>query len=427
MSPTTQPLPSRDRAAPSSGPGLAERFRAVRARTAALCAPLSPEDMVAQSMPEASPAKWHLAHTTWFFETFLLAAREPGFAPFHPRYAFLFNSYYEAVGPRHPRPKRGLLTRPSAAEVMAYRAAVEERVLALLDRGLDREGAAILELGLHHEQQHQELLLTDVKHLLFENPLRPAYAPPLAPGAPSAPALAWTAYPGGVQEIGHAGPAFAFDNEGPRHRVFVEPFALASRAVTAGEWLAFVEDGGYRRAALWLSDGWAKVQAEGWEAPLYWERDGGAWTIFTLHGVRPLAPAEPVAHVSLYEADAFARWSGARLPGEAEWELAAAGAVEDGALADGGRYHPAVAGRRRPAQLLGDVWEWTRSAYAPYPRFRPAAGALGEYNGKFMSGQVVLRGGSCATAAGHVRPTYRNFFPPEARWQFSGVRLAREA
>ncbi|MFL5262770.1 MAG: ergothioneine biosynthesis protein EgtB [Anaeromyxobacteraceae bacterium] len=426
MPPTTRPL-SRDRAAPSAGPGFAERFCAVRARTAALAAPLSPEDMVVQSMPDASPAKWHLAHTTWFFEAFLLAPREPGFAPFHPRYTFLFNSYYEAVGPRHPRPRRGLLTRPSAAEVMAYRAAVEERVLALVARGLDRDAAAILELGLHHEQQHQELLLTDVKHLLFQNPLRPAYAPRLAAGSPSAPPLAWTEYPGGVQEIGHAGPGFAFDNEGPRHRVFVEPFAIASRAVTAGEWRAFVEDGGYRTPALWLSDGWAKVQAEGWEAPLYWERDGGAWTLFTLHGVRPLEPAEPVAHVSLYEADAYARWSGARLPTEEEWELAAGGAVEEGALADGGRYHPAVAGRGRPAQLLGDVWEWTRSAYAPYPRFRAAEGALGEYNGKFMSGQVVLRGGSCATPAGHVRPTYRNFFPPEARWQFSGVRLAREA
>jgi ergothioneine biosynthesis protein EgtB len=427
MSPTTQALHSRHRAASSPAARLAERFRAVRARTLELTSPLSPEDMVVQSMPDASPAKWHLAHTTWFFETFLLATRELRFAPFHPSYGYLFNSYYEAVGARHPRPRRGLLTRPPVEEVMAYRTAVEARVEGLLARGLDPEGEAVVELGLHHEQQHQELLLTDVKHLLFQNPLRPAYAPALAPGRPSAPSLAWTPYPGGVQEIGHEGRGFAFDNECPRHRVFVEPFALASRSVTCGEWIAFVDDAGYRRPELWLSDGWAKVQAEGWEAPLYWERDGDAWTIFTLHGARSLDLAEPVVHVSLYEADAFARWHGARLPTEQEWEIAAAGAGEEGAFADGGRFHPAVAAAGRPAQLLGDVWEWTCSAYAPYPRYRPVAGALGEYNGKFMSNQVVLRGGSCATPAGHVRPTYRNFFPPEARWQFSGVRLAREA
>jgi ergothioneine biosynthesis protein EgtB len=430
MSPTTQAQPARDRAAPSAGSALAERFRAVRARSLELTAPLSPEDMVVQSMPDASPAKWHLAHTTWFFETFLLAPREPRFAPFHPSYGYLFNSYYEAVGARHPRPRRGLLTRPPAAEVLAYRSAVEARVEALLARGLDPEAEAVVELGLHHEQQHQELVLTDVKHLLFQNPLRPAYAPApaLTMGGPSDPPLAWTPYPGGVREIGHEGPGFAFDNEGPRHRVFVEPFALASRAVTCGEWLAFVDDAGYRRPELWLSDGWARVQSEGWEAPLYWERDGVAFTIFTLHGVRPLEAAEPVVHVSFYEADAFARWRGARLPTEQEWEIAAAGAAEEDASADGGRFHPAVArGSRRPVELPGDVWEWTRSAYAPYPRYRPAAGALGEYNGKFMSNQVVLRGGSCATPARHVRPTYRNFFPPEARWQFSGVRLAREA
>jgi ergothioneine biosynthesis protein EgtB len=414
---------------------LAARFGAVRSRTEALCAPLSPEDMVVQSMPDASPAKWHLAHTTWFFETFLLAQREPGFAPFHPRYAYLFNSYYEAVGPRHARARRGLLTRPSLDEVRAYRAQVDARVRSLLSRGLDAEGAAVLELGLNHEQQHQELLLTDVKHALFANPLRPACAPLLPALARRAPPLGFVAHAGGLHEVGHAGPGFAFDNEGPRHRVWLEPFALGTRAVTCGEYLAFMRDGGYRRPELWLFDGFAAVQANGWEAPLYWEREGweredGAWTAFTLHGQRPVDPEEPVTHVSLYEADAYARWAGARLPTEEEWEVAAAGAVEEGAFADGGRFHPAVARAGGPAelvQLLGDVWEWTRSAYAPYPRFRPAAGALGEYNGKFMCNTIVLRGGSCATPAGHVRPTYRNFFHPETRWQLSGIRLAREA
>ncbi len=415
---------------PTEG-GLAARFRAVRARTEWLCAPLSPEDMVVQSMPDASPAKWHLAHTTWFFETFVLAPREPGFAPFHPRYGYLFNSYYDAVGPRHQRARRGLLTRPPLAEIRAYRAQVGARVEALLARRLDAEGEAVLELGLHHEQQHQELLLTDVKHALSSNPLRPAYAPPLLASARRAPPLGFVAHAGGLHEVGHAGPGFAFDNEGPRHRVWLEPFAIATRAVTNREYLAFMEDGGYRRPELWLFDGFAAAQANGWEAPLYWERQAAGWILFTLHGPRPLDPDEPVAHVSFYEADAYARWAGARLPTEEEWEVAAGDAAGDGAFADGGRFHPAVAAEERAAhqvaQVFGDVWEWTRSAYGPYPRFRPAAGALGEYNGKFMCNQLVLRGGSCATPAGHVRRTYRNFFHPEARWQFSGIRLAREA
>ncbi|HVI76498.1 MAG TPA: ergothioneine biosynthesis protein EgtB [Anaeromyxobacteraceae bacterium] len=416
------------RASPSRDAPLSARYQAVRARTEALCEPLTPEDMVVQSMPDASPAKWHLAHTTWFFETFLLAPRERGFAPFHPGYGYLFNSYYDTVGPRHARPKRGLLTRPPLDEVRTYRREIDARVLALAEAGLDPDGEAVLELGLHHEQQHQELLLTDVKHAFSENPLRPAYAAPLAaPGRP-APPLAWVEHEGGLLEIGHGGAGFAFDNEGPRHRVWLEPFAIASRAVTCGEYLAFIEDGGYRRPELWLSDGFAAAVANGWGAPLYWQRAGGdRWTVFTLRGQRSLDPAEPVAHVSFYEADAYARWAGARLPSEAEWEVAAHGAVEDGAFADVGRYHPAVAGERRPAQLLGDVWEWTRSAYEPYPGFCPAPGALGEYNGKFMVNQLVLRGGSCATPAGHVRTTYRNFFYPEARWQFSGLRLCREA
>jgi ergothioneine biosynthesis protein EgtB len=413
-------------ALPDEG-SLVERFQAVRALTGALCEPLSPEDMVVQSMPDASPAKWHLAHTTWFFETFLLASGEPGFSPFHPRYQYLFNSYYDAVGPRHARARRGLLTRPSLEEIRAYRAQVDARVEALLARRLDGAARAVLELGLNHEQQHQELLLTDVKHALFANPLRPAYARPLPRCPRPPPPLGFVAHAGGLWEVGHAGPGFAFDNEGPRHRVWLEPFAVASRAVTNGEYLSFMEDGGYRRPELWLSDGFAAVQANGWEAPLYWERQSGEWTSFTLHGERRVDLAEPVTHVSFYEAEAYARWAGARLPTEEEWEVAAGGVGEDGAFLDPGRLHPSVAREGRLAQLLGDVWEWTRSAYGPYPRFRAAAGALGEYNGKFMCNQLVLRGGSCATPAGHVRATYRNFFYPDARWQFSGIRLAREA
>jgi ergothioneine biosynthesis protein EgtB len=409
---------------------LIERFRTVRALTGALCRPLSPEDMVVQSMPDASPAKWHLAHTTWFFETFLLASREPGFTAFHPRYGYLFNSYYEAVGPRHARPRRGLLTRPSLDEIGAYRAQVDARVEALLGRQLDEQGAEVLELGLNHEQQHQELLLTDIKHALYANPLRPAYAPaPARPWRP-APPLGFVAFAGGLREVGHSGPGFAFDNEGPRHRVWLEPFAIGTRPVTNREYLAFMEDGAYRRPELWLSDGFAAVKAHGWEAPLYWDREPGGWTCFTLCGSRPVDPDEPVAHVSFYEADAYARWAGARLPTEEEWEVAAAGASEeDGTFLDLRWLHPFVAagGEGRPGGFMGDVWEWTRSAYAPYPRYRPAAGALGEYNGKFMCNQLVLRGGSCATPPGHVRRSYRNFFYPDARWQFSGIRLAREA
>ena len=431
MSPPSHHAPGAASDRPRSAEAdLARRYRTVRARTAALAAPLSAEDMVVQSMPDASPAKWHLAHTTWFFETFLLAGREPGFAPFDPAYGYLFNSYYDAVGPRHPRARRGMLTRPALAEIGAYREAVDDRVARLLANGLDAGAAAVLELGLHHEEQHQELLLTDIKHAFFSNPLRPSYAPAPPATARSAPPLSWVASPGGIHEVGDAGERFAFDNERPRHRVWLEPFAIASRAVTCGEYLAFVDDGGYRDPRLWLSDGFAAAQAGGWQAPLYWERadGGGRWTVFTLHGTRPLDPDEPVVHASFYEAEAFARWAGARLATEEEWEVAAVGSPgRAGTFADSGRFHPAPAEDARPAQLLGDVWEWTRSAHSPYPGYRPAPGALGEYNGKFMCNQLVLRGGSCATPAGHVRPTYRNFFPPEARWQFSGVRLAREA
>jgi ergothioneine biosynthesis protein EgtB len=408
-------------------PTALERYLAVRGRTLELVEPLSAEDCAVQSMPDASPAKWHLAHTTWFFEIFALPKALPGYRPFAPAYRELFNSYYNGVGEQHPRAQRGLLTRPSLAEVRAYRAHVDDCMARWLERAADPELLGIVELGLQHEQQHQELILTDVKHLLACNPLRPAYREaPLARGASTA-ELRWHAWPEGVFEVGHAGRGFAFDNESPRHRVFAAAFELASRAVTCGEYLEFMADGGYARHELWLSDGWRAVRERGWRAPLYWERSGGAWLVHTLAGVQEIDPAEPVCHVSWFEADAFARWAGARLPDEVEWELAAARAPLEGGFADAGRLHPAAA----PAgsgvqQLFGDVWEWTRSSYGPYPGFRPLAGELGEYNGKFMSGQMVLRGGSCATPAGHVRATYRNFFYPPDRWQFSGIRLARD-
>jgi ergothioneine biosynthesis protein EgtB len=407
---------------------LAQAYARVRRATEALAEPLSAEDQQVQSMPDASPVKWHLAHTTWFFEEFLLSSSEPQFAPYHPRFGYLFNSYYEAVGARHPRPRRGLLTRPSLDEVMTWRADVDRRVVSLLDRGIAPSAAAVLELGLNHEQQHQELVLTDVKHLLFQNPLRPAYRPgPAAPSSPGAAPLRWVEHPGGQVEIGHDGRGFAFDNEGPRHRVWLEPFRLASRLVTCGEYLDFIEDGGYQRSDLWLYAGWAAVQEQGWDAPLYWELDGARWTVFSLAGCRPIDPQEPVCHVSYFEADAFARWAGARLPSEAEWETVAAAAPPDGTTAAARRFHPAPAGPAPFAQSAGDAWQWTRSAYGPYPRYEPAPGALGEYNGKFMCGQMALRGASCATPAGHSRPTYRNFFHPPDRWQFTGIRLARDA
>ena len=404
------------------GPALAERLRAVRRATEALCAPLTVEDHVVQSMPDASPAKWHLAHTTWFFETFLLEPYQPGFRPHHPVYRSLFNSYYVAVGPRAARPERGLVTRPTVAEVRAYRAAVDAQVDALLRdpvAGARPEVLAVAELGLHHEQQHQELILTDLLHAFSRNPLEPAYrdeAPPAA--APGEARL--VRHEGGRRRVGHAGDGFAFDNEGPAHDVLLRPFALSSRLVTAGEYAAFVEDGGYARPELWLSDGFAVAQAEGWRAPLYWERDGAGLSRFTLHGQLPVDPGAPVAHVSFYEADAYARWAGARLPTEEEWELAARGApvrgqfVEDGALVPTGEDGP-----------LGGAWVWTASPYVGYPGFRPVHGALGEYNGKFMVNQLVLRGGSCFSPRSHLRATYRNFFPPSARWQVTGIRLAR--
>jgi ergothioneine biosynthesis protein EgtB len=394
----------------------------VRRATEALCAPLEVEDYVVQSMPDASPAKWHLAHTTWFFETFLLEPHARGFRPFHPGYRTLFNSYYVAVGPRAARPERGLVTRPTVAEVRAYRAAVDAQVDALLrdpEVGARPEVQAVAELGLHHEQQHQELILTDLLHAFSRNPLHPVYregAPPPARPAP----LRFVPVEGGRQRIGHEGPGFAFDNEGPAHDVLLQPFELASRLVTAGEFSAFVEDGGYERAELWLSDGFAVAQAEGWRAPLYWERGGAGFSRFTLHGQLPVDPGAPVAHVSFYEADAYARWAGARIPTEEEWESATRGApvrgqfVEDGALVPTGEDGP-----------FGGAWVWTASPYVGYPGFQPVRGALGEYNGKFMVNQLVLRGGSCFSPRSHLRATYRNFFPPSARWQVTGIRLAR--
>jgi ergothioneine biosynthesis protein EgtB len=412
------------------------RYAAIRAATLDLAASLSPEDQTIQSMPDASPTKWHLAHTSWFFETFLLTPELPGYQPFDSRFGYLFNSYYEAVGARHPRPQRGLLSRPGVAEIGAYRRHVDAAMARLVAEARPERWAAIaplLELGLHHEQQHQELILMDIKHVLALNPLRPAYRGPVPQAQRAAPPLAWIDCPGGLVEIGHAGAGFAFDNEGPRHKVWLDPYRLASRLVTSGEYLDFIADAGYRRAEFWLSEGWATVQCEGWEAPLYWQREGGireegAWSLFTLSGLRRLDPAEPVAHLSYYEADAYASWAGKRLPREAEWEVAAAGLKLAGNLADRGLFHPlpAAAGTGLQ-QMIGDLWEWTQSPYTPYPGFRAAAGAIGEYNGKFMSNQMVLRGGAAVTPAGHIRATYRNFFPPAARWAFSGLRLAEDA
>lgn len=407
---------------PSVAPTV-ESYRRIRDCTEALAAPLSPEDQTVQSMADVSPTKWHRAHVTWFFETFVLAPNVAGYEPFHPRFGYLFNSYYEQVGERHARPDRGLISRPGAEEVGAYRRHVDAAMTRLLaDPPVGVLG--LVELGLHHEQQHQELLLMDIKHVLSVNPLEPAYRElPAGRVGPDRP-MRWVEHPGGPVEIGHDADGFAYDNEGPRHTEWLEPFAIADRAVTNGDWLAFIDAGGYRRPELWLSDGWAAVTASRAIAPLYWRREDGAWREFTLGGPEPLDPSRPVAHVSYYEADAYARWAGARLPTEAEWEAVAAGRPVEGRTLDLCRLRPET-GPAGDLGLFGDVWEWTSSAYLPYPGFRPAAGAVGEYNGKFMVGQHVLRGGSCATPAGHVRSTYRNFFPPGAQWAFSGVRLAR--
>ncbi|MDM0113108.1 ergothioneine biosynthesis protein EgtB [Variovorax sp. J22R133] len=413
-------IPSRTFAQAASA--LRERFRAVRSHSLGLAAPLSAEDQCIQSMPDASPTKWHLAHTTWFFETVLLERHARGYEPFDPRYHYLFNSYYEALGPRHPRPQRGLLTRPSLDEVHAYRQHVDGAVLKLLEDTRESEWDAIepiVTLGLHHEQQHQELILTDILHALSCNPLLPAYRLATGPTlrlAASPSAVRWIDMHGGVVEVGHAGGGFSFDNETPRHTALLRPYRIADRLVTCGEFAQFIADGGYRRAELWLSDGWAAVQANGWRAPAYWlapddprlvhQAPGADWQVFGLQGVRPMEPEAPVSQLSFYEAAAFAEWAGARLPTEFEWEAASTA--------------PGM------TQLSGHVWQWTRSSYDPYPGFKPLPGVAAEYNGKFMVGQLVLRGGSVATPAEHTRATYRNFFPPAARWQFSGLRLAKD-
>jgi len=404
---------------------LRDKFREVRAASLALAAPLSAEDQCIQSMPDASPTKWHLAHTTWFFETVLLQPHAAGYRPFDVRFHYLFNSYYEALGPRHPRPQRGLLTRPSVDEVHAYRSHVDEAVLALLDRDIGEQDWAAIEpivtLGLNHEQQHQELLLTDILHALSCNPLLPAYKPAAGPAlrlAAVPPAMRWLPQTGGVVQVGHEGPqlGFAFDNETPRHAALLQPYAIADRLVNCGDYAQFIADGGYKRPELWLSDGWAAVQAQGWQHPAYWlapddprlgpQQHQSGWQVFGLHGVRSMEADAPVSQLSFYEASAYAEWAGARLPTEFEWEAAFDA--------------PGI------SQMTGHVWQWTRSSYDPYPGFRPMPGIAAEYNGKFMVGQLVLRGGSVATPAGHTRPSYRNFFPPAARWQFSGLRLAKD-
>lgn len=427
----------------TDAPTLIDRYAEVRSYTERLAAPLSPEDQTVQSMPDVSPTKWHRAHVTWFFETFILSEHEQGFRPFQDQYWFLFNSYYEQIGPRYSRPMRGVISRPGAHDVGLYRSNVDDRMRDLLDGAGDRglaELISLVELGFHHEQQHQELLLMDIKHVLSLNPLQPAYAGGPAPSGTSGP-LGWRDYDGGLVEIGHQRSAdgdFCFDNELPRHQQFLQPYRLADRLVTNGEWLEFITDGGYRRPELWLSDGWGRVQSEGWRSPFYWSDQDGDWREHTLHGTHPIDPNLPVCHVSHYEADAYATWAGGRLPTEAEWEHAAR--LEDASpftdpadaganLANTDSWHPRAAGpaNGRLRQLFGDCWEWTQSSYLPYPGFHPPSGAVGEYNGKFMSAQMVLRGGCALTPPGHARASYRNFFPSGARWPVTGVRIAADS
>jgi ergothioneine biosynthesis protein EgtB len=416
-------------------PTPAERYLEVRRLTEQLCAPLSPEDQMVQSCPEASPAKWHRAHTTWFFETFLLEPHLPGYKPFHPDFRFLFNSYYVNVGERPARTARGTFSRPGAEQVSEYRAYVDRHMVAWLDtlRGETEQAASpldLVELGLNHEQQHQELIVTDIQHALWTNPLRPAYRRAAKQVAREAAPQRWIDFDGGVQPIGHSGHGFCFDNETPAHEVLLQPFRLASRLVTCGEYLEFMEAGGYTTPTLWLSDGWDAVAQNRWQAPLYWEQHDGEWRRFSLDGMRAIDRDEPVAHLSYYEADAYARWAGGRLPTEFEWEAAARIHAQSrsmtGTFLEDGLFAPHPAASSGLAQMLGDCWEWTASSYLPYPGYRPLPGALGEYNGKFMCNQMVLRGGSCATPRSHIRATYRNFFPPQTRWQFSGIRLAHD-
>lgn len=415
---------------------LADSYQTVRNFTESLCQPLATEDYVIQSMPDVSPTKWHLAHTSWFFETFVLAKVNPDYKSLHPQYSFLFNSYYVQAGERHTRSERGLLSRPTVEGVYRYRHYVDENMLEFLNRAeeaqMEKVGS-VIEVGLHHEQQHQELMLTDIKHVFSVNPLRPAYLNVKDSNSlhSTVPEMKWVPSPEGVYRIGHEGDGFAYDNESPRHREFLEPFRIASRLVTNREYLEFMEDGGYQRPELWLSDGWYTVESNKWKAPLYWEKRDGCWWYFTLSGMRELDLDEPVCHISHYEADAYARWAGARLPTESEWEVAASNLSAEGNFVENGNYHPVALSKENRngelMQMFGDVWEWTGSPYTPYPGFKTLPGALGEYNGKFMANQMVLRGGSCATSKSHIRKTYRNFFPSGARWQFMGIRLAQDA
>jgi ergothioneine biosynthesis protein EgtB len=421
-----------DHASQAGETALASRFAQVRAATLLLTTPLSAEDQTVQSMPDCSPVKWHQAHTAWFFETFLLIPNGPDYRPFDPLFGYLFNSYYETVGPRRPRPERGLVTRPSLSEVRAYRRHVDAAMAELLagPLGRDPDIAALVELGLSHEQQHQELILMDVLHLFAQMPGHPAYRPIAAVQSPDPGPMGFVDFAGGLVEIGHDGAGFAFDNETPRHTTRLAPYRLADRLVTNAEWLGFMAEGGYARAEFWLSDGWAKAREEAWTHPIYWvENEDGGWSEMGLNGLGPLDLNAPVAHLSYYEADAYARWAGKRLPTEAEWERAAAGLSTDAGALDLDRLAPltALAGKPGLRQMFGALWQWTASSYAPYPGFRPDAGAVGEYNGKFMINQMVLRGGCCATPPGHVRASYRNFFYPHQRWMFSGLRLAEDA
>lgn len=410
---------------------LLQEYQKVRAYSETLCEPLAEDDFQIQSIPEVSPPKWHLAHVSWFFETFLLKHYGSEYQPFHPQFEYLFNSYYETVGAFHPRPKRGLLSRPTVDEVYQYRAYVDEQMLFLMETIGERYWqhlAYLVTLGLQHEQQHQELLLMDIKHNFGVNPLRPAYRSDLVlSDTDTFQAPQWLECPGGIGEMGYAGDGFAYDNETPRHQVLLCDYRIADRPVTNGEFRAFIDDGGYQRPELWLADGWATLHREGWSCPLYWEEIAGEWYEMTLGGLRPLNPGEPVCHVSFYEAEAYARWTAKRLPSEAELENVLRSRPLVGNFVETESLHPLAVGSRGQEQWYGDVWEWTQSAYAPYPGFKPLAGSIGEYNGKFMCNQMVLRGGSCVTSASHLRPTYRNFFYPHDRWQFSGIRLAEDA
>ncbi len=412
---------------------LIQRFKSVRNFSHSLCKTLVTEDYVIQSMPDVSPTKWHLAHTSWFFEAFILSKAEKNYKSLHPQYNFLFNSYYIQVGERHTRAYRGLLSRPTVEQVYEYRKYVDKNMLEFLenvDEKIFNEFAFVVEVGLNHEQQHQELLVTDIKHVFSVNPLRPVFREREIKTVGDIPPMEWIKFDEGIYEIGHDGSAFNYDNETPRHKEFVEPFKLGTRLITNKEYIEFINAGGYKTAPLWLSDGWATVENEKWEAPFYWEKKDGEWWNFTLSGFRKVEPNEPVCHVCFYEAEAFAHWAGARLATEAEWETASSNLNIEGNFVEEENFHPIAltqnVGEKSLSQMYGDVWEWTRSGYSPYPGYKPLPGALGEYNGKFMSSQMVLRGGSCATSKTHIRNTYRNFFPPNARWQFMGIRLAKD-